>query len=523
MNNSLSDDDDVVVVVNKRINDKTTKGQNVPAEDDSDEDIKVLKRGNDAKKQQDISPISDDDDDEGIKFVKPVRPSSASSAPLHSSSDNHTGKQPNNKKNSSSSSSSHKKRLMSARRNEKNKKRKRKIKDSLQGANGGYAWEDTIKRPWDIVEEEDDYDAILAAKIVELRRKRTSIQITPYQRGIIRTMVMAIDYSEVMAEKDLRPNRVALTIQYLIEFIHEFFDQNPISQLGVITMKNGLANVLSPISGNPQDHLDILHNFKKNLEPKGYPSLQNALELARGLLVNAPSHSTREVLMVFGSLSSTDPGDIHQTIKSLVQDKVRVKIIGLTAQVSICKEICQQTNYNDTSFYSIILNEQHFKNLFTEAVTPLPMNKLNKSFTLVKMGFPTRMIEETPSFCVCHSKLNHGGYFCPNCKSKVCSLPMVCPCCDLMLILSTHLARSYHHLMPLQTFQEVSTSETFPTVKCFSCHKQFPIFKNKKTGELLTSSRYRCTECKRDFCIDCDVFIHEILHNCPGCESKTTL
>lgn len=28
-----------------------------------------------------------------------------------------------------------------------------------------------------------------------------------------------------------------------------------------------------------------------------------------------------------------------------------------------------------------------------------------------------------------------------------------------------------------------------------------------------------CPKCKQYFCIDCDIYIHESLHNCPGCES----
>ena len=33
------------------------------------------------------------------------------------------------------------------------------------------------------------------------------------------------------------------------------------------------------------------------------------------------------------------------------------------------------------------------------------------------------------------------------------------------------------------------------------------------------SSRYECTACGNHFCIDCDVWSHEIVHNCPGCQS----
>lgn len=33
------------------------------------------------------------------------------------------------------------------------------------------------------------------------------------------------------------------------------------------------------------------------------------------------------------------------------------------------------------------------------------------------------------------------------------------------------------------------------------------------------SSRYECESCGNHFCIDCDVFCHEVVHNCPGCLS----
>lgn len=34
------------------------------------------------------------------------------------------------------------------------------------------------------------------------------------------------------------------------------------------------------------------------------------------------------------------------------------------------------------------------------------------------------------------------------------------------------------------------------------------------------SGRYECETCGRVFCIECDVFAHEVVHNCPGCQSR---
>ena len=62
---------------------------------------------------------------------------------------------------------------------------------------------------------------------------------------------------------------------------------------------------------------------------------------------HVPTHSTREVVVIFGALISSDAGDIHRTIKSLVEDRVRVRMVGLAAQVAVCQELCRATNAGD--------------------------------------------------------------------------------------------------------------------------------------------------------------------------------
>jgi transcription initiation factor TFIIH subunit 2 len=409
---------------------------------------------------------------------------------------------------------------------------KKKAPEALKGASGGYAWEDEYRRSWDIVQEDESgsIESIVSG-LVESQKKRFLKNVTPFQRGIIRTMVLVLDYSSVMREKDFRPNRSSMMISYAIEFVSDFFDQNPISQLSIVIMRNGLAQAVSEVSGNPNDHIEALKKLKR-VDPEGDPSLQNALEMSRGLLLHVASHCTREILIIFGALFTSDPGNIHHTIKSLVKEKIIIRVIGLTARVAICEELCKLTNFGDLkSSYNVVLNETHFKELILDCVTPLAVTKAESEntdgFTLVKMGFPSRVSDTEPTLCSCHSKLVYGGYICPNCKSRVCTLPTVCPCCDLMLILSTHLARSYHHLFPLKLFADVPISDTYPSSNCYSCQIEFPKGKGIKLenseseNKQKISYRYRCTDCGRDFCIDCEVFIHETLHNCPGCESAS--
>ena len=387
---------------------------------------------------------------------------------------------------------------------------------------------------------------------------------TPLQRGIIRHLLLIIDLSDAMAEKDLRPTRYQLTMRYTQEFVTEFFEQNPISQLGIIGMRDGLAVRISDISGNPNDHISKLQELR-TAEPKGQPSLQNALEMARGALFHAPTHTTREVWTIFGSLLSSDPGDIHTTISALVNAKITVSVIGLAAQVAICHTLVTRTNPSVpvSETYNVALHEQGYRDLLMRATTPPTTShaknaaeEASKS-SLLMMGFPSRIVDQTPTLCACHSKPTRGGYLCSRCQSKVCSLPTQCPACSLTLILSTHLARSYHHLFPLQNWKEVSWSraQASPQTTCFGCQSAFLVrtaapsqtkqnrdaagtgnkmslstTKGKpraphnvpktNTSGVSESGRYECGTCESHFCIDCDVFSHEVVHNCPGCQSK---
>lgn len=278
------------------------------------------------------------------------------------------------------------------------------------------------------------------------------------------------------------------------------------------------------------------------------------------------------MLIIYGALLSSDPGDIHDTIASLIADRIRVSIVGLAAQVAICQELCSRTNAGDESSYAVALHEQHFRDLFLAATTP-PVTRTREQAvaSLLMMGFPSRTLaaaapsssgtsavatssDDAISACACHNKPCREGYLCTRCQTKVCRLPAECPACGLTLILSTHLARSYHHLFPLRNWVEVPWTEAGKSRACYACLVPFPeASKAKLKGKakalatipetvaaaadvpadaakrvadsavkgISESGRYACEVCGNHFCIDCDVFAHEVVHNCPGCQSDT--
>lgn len=168
------------------------------------------------------------------------------------------------------------------------------------------------------------------------------------------------------------------------------------------------------------------------------------------------------------------------------------------------------------------------------------------------MGFPNRLLTETPTLAFDGSnppRPTRTAHVCPRCKARVADLPTACNVCSLPLVRvlmiegytrllsvclcppspylanptifssyiqtqvsSSHLARSYHHLFPVIQFNELATSEQPEIDHCHSCQRHLDVTSKKVV-------RLRCPQCQNVFCLDCDMYIHESLHNCPGCSA----
>lgn len=52
-----------------------------------------------------------------------------------------------------------------------------------------------------------------------------------------------------MTDRDMRPTRFGLTLEYAREFVSEWFDQNPLGQIGVVAMRSGVGERVGEMSG----------------------------------------------------------------------------------------------------------------------------------------------------------------------------------------------------------------------------------------------------------------------------------
>ena len=158
----------------------------------------------------------------------------------------------------------------------------------------------------------------------------------------------------------------------------------------------------------------------------------------------------------------------------------------------------------------------------------------------VRMGFPQRNAEDASgsAFVGAACNLRSGGFTCPKCSSRVDELPCECHVCGLTLVSSPHLARSYHHLFPIKPFAEVpseelqeaaaaaaaSSSPGWEEREGLHCHGCLAALQPLGSGpEQQGGVVVRCPTCRNLFCFDCDAYIHESLHNCPGCECRPDL
>ncbi|PWA16015.1 hypothetical protein CCH79_00019371, partial [Gambusia affinis] len=131
---------------------------------------------------------------------------------------------------------------------------------------------------------------------------------------------------------------------------------------------------------NPKKHIAAL---KKAVDSScvGEPSLYNSLSLAIQTLKHMPGHTSREILIILSSLTTCDPANIYELIKTLKSLKVRVSVIGLSAEVRVCTVLTRDTGGS----YHVILDESHFKELLMLHVTPPPASFSSES-SLIRMG-----------------------------------------------------------------------------------------------------------------------------------------
>ena len=225
---------------------------------------------------------------------------------------------------------------------------------------------------------------------------------------------------------------------------------------------------------------------------------------------------------------------MHAAIAAAKKARVRVSVVSLAAEVhvarraraaarppAVCKpggdaiqvasRLVRQAAEETGGSYGVSLDAEHLEQLLMAHAPPPPALADETASSLVLMGFPQRSGGAAARAAVMFAAGAVGGeYVCPRCKARCAELPGACSACRMTLVSSPQLARSYHHLFPAPPFaEERAGGGATPSARCFGCRVSL--------GSEARGVRLRCGRCGAAFCFECDLYVHERLHNCPRC------
>lgn len=285
-------------------------------------------------------------------------------------------------------------------------------------------------------------------------------------------------------------------------------------------------------------------------------------------------------MLLTGSLRSTDKRDIFRELIPVLQAaRIRVSCISVAgAEVFLLRRLVELCGGGGgDSRLECAMDRNHLTDLLVKKAKP-PVKKKSlrmdgegwgegdpnpnpnpKTCSFVQYGFPLLLNSSIPtmtSYALSKSGAPTVGfsttsYECPRCKARVKDVPCDCTTCGLKLIIAPMLSRSFHHLFPVPGFDELDEDEEDENedtaTKCFACSRVFITNaelgldqkkKKKKrimmkatsieemgdkssraatASEVVKTMKFKCTKCREVFCFSCDMFLHETLHNCPGC------
>jgi transcription initiation factor TFIIH subunit 2 len=203
---------------------------------------------------------------------------------------------------------------------------------------------------------------------------------------MIRYNYVLIDGSRWTRDKDpVLPGgtRIEIVLQLLQEFIQEYYDQNPLSHLGFVILKDGEAEILTQLSSSSKTNKLALQSIAEIVSSEGPSgggefSLQNGLEVAGRSLGHQPRYGSREILIVCGALASTDPGHLlTETLPRLKAANIRVSTIALAAEMHVCRKVVEETGGS----LGVSLDKAHLRDwLLGQCVPPPALKKLHLNF-----------------------------------------------------------------------------------------------------------------------------------------------
>lgn len=374
-------------------------------------------------------------------------------------------------------------------------------------------WE-VMNRTWDPYEVNDKGELVQLINQEEWQSEtnRRKFALRNKSRGLIRSIVIILDLSDIgLNSRDFGCSRIQLFKQALRLFFINFFEQNPISQISIVSTSNGRAQILTYLCGSLSAHLNCIEHLD-DFSEEGAPSIHNAMNVSVAILKSAAKYSTREILMIYGSLHTCDITPIDPIIKKLQTNNIVCSIIGFGASVFILKRLSSETG----GTYLIPLNSEHFSDILKSNIEPPEWSSKFERLDFIPFGFVYNKDDNIPSFDISELRAQkdaipkYDGLSCPNCHFHVFAVPVYCPSCGILLLTPDNINQTKYHLASLPVFQKVDHDDESKKFFCSTCCA-------------ICKEMFICPKCESFYCSSCNKFIHEILNRCPTCSLSNIL
>ena len=86
--------------------------------------------------------------------------------------------------------------------------------------------------------------------------------------------------------------------------------------------------------------------------------------------MNFQTFFSLQIVALMGSLTTCDPGDIHNTIQVCKSANVRCSVISLAAEVHVYKKLAKETD----GVFSVILDDVHLRDLLQVRIQKFQKN-----------------------------------------------------------------------------------------------------------------------------------------------------
>ncbi|OAG33252.1 transcription initiation factor TFIIH subunit 2 [Nematocida sp. ERTm5] len=336
-----------------------------------------------------------------------------------------------------------------------------------------FRWEEAFQNTWEKNSGTDDIFAL------NVNRRTENLQ-----RGIVRRILLVLDMSHSIEERDFLPSRKYYVKKGVMKFFREFIESNPLSTVGLAVVCGGMSYLVSSILCEEEE---IEMCFSQN-EGAGNFSLGSAFET-----INEFFHGCsflKEVVFIVSGF--TFVGSSPFILKStLINKGIIMHTIHMAGEMEILRKLSEESG----GVFGIVNCPEDLFTLLGLICIP-PPHSASARLSMLKIGFPSPIHENT--ICACHLDLKEWGYECPFCTTKVCKVPGVCPVCENILSAPVHLLKALHWSDSAPIYAAASKGT------CRGC------FENNV-------QLHSCPGCKNSLCLDCTRFIRQELNFCIFC------